>query len=81
MAVPIRTCVGCRARSPQTEMTRLAVDGAHIINSRTAPGRGAWLHPRSSCFDLAQRRKVWSRAFRQTGLTMSHPPALVQDSE
>ncbi len=26
------------------------------------PGRGAWLHPRPECFELAVRRKAFGRA-------------------
>ena len=32
----------------------------------TAPGRGAHLHPTTGCFDLAVRRKAFSRALRIT---------------
>jgi predicted RNA-binding protein YlxR (DUF448 family) len=28
------------------------------------PGRGAWLHPTSECFELAVRRKAFGRALR-----------------
>nr|WP_267896177.1 YlxR family protein [Intrasporangium calvum] len=28
------------------------------------PGRGAWLHPRTDCFELAVRRKAFGRALR-----------------
>jgi predicted RNA-binding protein YlxR (DUF448 family) len=35
----------------------------------TAPGRGAHLHPTSECYDLAVRRKAFTRALRLgTGL-------------
>lgn len=30
----------------------------------TAPGRGAHLHPTTGCYDLAVRRKAFSRALR-----------------
>lgn len=32
----------------------------------TAPGRGAHVHPTSGCYDLAVRRKAFSRALRLT---------------
>ena len=32
----------------------------------TAPGRGAHLHPTTGCYDLAVRRKAFSRALRLT---------------
>lgn len=35
----------------------------------TAPGRGAHLHPTTACYELAVRRRAFSRALRlETGL-------------
>jgi len=31
---------------------------------RSLPGRGAWLHPRMRCLELAERRHAFSRALR-----------------
>jgi predicted RNA-binding protein YlxR (DUF448 family) len=31
------------------------------------PGRGAWIHPRIECLDLAERRKAVSRSLRVSG--------------
>ncbi len=37
--------------------------------SGTAPGRGAHLHPAATCYELAVRRRAFSRALRlETGL-------------
>jgi predicted RNA-binding protein YlxR (DUF448 family) len=33
----------------------------------TAPGRGAHLHPTTGCYDLAVRRKAFTRALRLEG--------------
>jgi predicted RNA-binding protein YlxR (DUF448 family) len=33
----------------------------------TAPGRGAHLHPSTECYDLAVRRKAFTRALRCEG--------------
>jgi predicted RNA-binding protein YlxR (DUF448 family) len=33
----------------------------------TAPGRGAHLHPTTECYDLAVRRKAFTRALRHAG--------------
>jgi predicted RNA-binding protein YlxR (DUF448 family) len=30
------------------------------------PGRGAWLHPRLACLDLADQRRAFPRALRIT---------------
>jgi hypothetical protein len=34
---------------------------------RSAPGRGAWLHPNLSCAEQAQRRRAFARALRVPG--------------
>ncbi len=34
---------------------------------RSAPGRGAHLHPSSACLELAVRRKAFTRALRVEG--------------
>ena len=31
------------------------------------PGRGAWIHPDSACFALAERKRVFGRALRTSG--------------
>ena len=63
---PTRTCVGCRATRPQSELVRVArlPDGALMVG-RTLPGRGAWLCAGSvACFEAAVKRKAFARALR-----------------
>ena len=64
---PERTCVACRAIGPATEMVRLAwpegAAGPRV--DRTAPGRGAWLHPTDACLE-ALRVSDLARAFRRS---------------
>ncbi|HET7734552.1 MAG TPA: YlxR family protein [Nocardioidaceae bacterium] len=69
MGTPVRTCVGCRARVPVTELLRVvARDGAVLPDvRRTAPGRGAHVHPTPDCVELAVRRRAFPRAFRVPG--------------
>jgi predicted RNA-binding protein YlxR (DUF448 family) len=46
------------------------------------PGRGAWLHPRSSCFEQAVRRKAFPRALRlQAGVDVSTLAAHLEQAE
>ncbi|MDR0488420.1 MAG: YlxR family protein [Propionibacteriaceae bacterium] len=66
MSAPIRTCVGCRTCAPQSDLIRLAWDGCTVVISRTASGRGAWLHPEQACLDQANRRRTITRALRIT---------------
>jgi predicted RNA-binding protein YlxR (DUF448 family) len=42
---------------------------------RSAPGRGAWLHPDPACAQLAQRRRAYARALRVPG-TVDPAPVL-----
>jgi predicted RNA-binding protein YlxR (DUF448 family) len=63
---PIRSCIGCRRKATQDELTRVArrPDGSLGIG-RTLHGRGAWLCTGSlQCFELAVRRKAFSKALR-----------------
>ena len=59
---PVRTCVGCRRRDEQSAMLRVARGAAGLVVSRTAAGRGAWVHP--GCGQVALRRKAFPRALR-----------------
>jgi len=70
--VPQRTCVGCRAKRPQTQLVRCALtaDGAPVI-SRTAPGRGAWLclgttTTANPCLQQAIKRRGFDRAWKRS---------------
>jgi predicted RNA-binding protein YlxR (DUF448 family) len=66
---PIRTCVGCRRRVARTELLRAVVVEDRVVPDPQGrlPGRGASLHPDPGCLDLAERRRVFPRAFRLPG--------------
>src|ERR1700677_461791 len=66
---PVRTCVGCKACAAKSSLLRLVVAGDGIVPDPQArqPGRGAYLHPSLACFELAQRRRAFSRALRVPG--------------
>ncbi|GAA2517287.1 YlxR family protein [Streptomyces gobitricini] len=68
-ACPERTCVGCRERAAKHDLLRIVVImGECAPDPRgTLPGRGAYVHPASVCFDLAVRRRAFPRAFRVQG--------------
>ncbi|WP_372789202.1 YlxR family protein [Paraconexibacter sp.] len=65
-ARPTRTCVGCRAARPQTDLVRLAAHRGSVVvdRSRRLPGRGAYVCGRP-CLDQAIRRRALPRALRQ----------------
>ncbi|MBA3419882.1 MAG: YlxR family protein [Geodermatophilaceae bacterium] len=73
---PIRTCVGCRQRSPVSELLRVVAVGDDMGSAgyrlspdpgRRLAGRGAHVHPASDCLDLAERRRAFGRALRLIG--------------
>ena len=53
----------------KSSLLRLVVAGDGIVPDPQArqPGRGAYLHPSLACFELAQRRRAFSRALRVSG--------------
>lgn len=74
--MPTRTCVGCRRSDDQTAMWRIAASGESPVLSRTAPGRGAWLH--AGCGALALRRRAIPRALRMPTIDPAALAALVE---
>ena len=58
-ATPVRTCVGCRCKSPKGELIRLVSSGEGTLKVDPQghyPGRGAYIHPSKDCWLKAQRR-------------------------
>ena len=51
--VPQRTCVGCREVLPKRSLIRIVrtTDGVRIDPTSKAPGRGAYLHDRRTCWE------------------------------
>ncbi|RHW26994.1 YlxR family protein [Nocardioides immobilis] len=77
---PVRTCIGCRKRAARSELLRVTAgsdaNGHAVVvpdPDGTAPGRGAHVHPTPGCYDLAVRRKAFSRALRVEGGLSSAP--------
>jgi predicted RNA-binding protein YlxR (DUF448 family) len=62
---PVRTCVGCREEGSKSTLRRLvrAPDGTVAVDpAGRAAGRGAYLHSRLACLELAKRRRALERA-------------------
>lgn len=80
MTGPVRTCVGCRQRAAKSELLRVtagSVGGQPAVVPDpvgAAPGRGAHLHPTTECYDLAVRRKAFTRALRLSAGGLSSAP-------
>lgn len=64
--LPVRTCIGCRARVAVSELLRVVLVGDELRPDpgRQLLGRGASVHPDPGCLDLAERRRAFGRAFR-----------------
>ena len=78
---PVRTCIGCRERAAKAELLRVTagsdVDGRPAVvpdPASTRPGRGAHLHPTIACYDLAVRRRAFTRALRRPGEGLDTAP-------
>lgn len=71
--VPIRTCIGCRVRAAAAELLRVVAAPGRTATAvvpdprHRAAGRGAWVHPRPDCVELAERRRAFGRALRVSG--------------
>ncbi|GAB3783113.1 YlxR family protein [Nocardioides ungokensis] len=86
-SVPVRTCIGCRRRTTKRELLRVTVgsdaNGHPAVvpdPAGSAPGRGAHLHPTTGCYDLAVRRKAFTRALRARNGLSSAPVGDYLDS-
>ncbi|MGD0805966.1 MAG: YlxR family protein [Anaerolineales bacterium] len=55
--VPQRMCIGCREALAKRALVRVArtPDGVKIDPTGKAPGRGAYVHDRSACWEAALR--------------------------
>ena len=81
MAVPIRTCIGCRRRDAAAEMVRLRLrlqpghppgqeagqepGQIEVVVAEFSTGRGASLHAQPACLEKGLRSDVLSRAFKR----------------
>lgn len=77
---PMRRCVGCMESHPQREMIRIVLQDGVLVPDpeRNLSGRGVYLCPKESCWELARRKRGFSRAFRQ-GLPDETVQALIEE--
>ncbi|MEE9216668.1 MAG: YlxR family protein [Anaerolineales bacterium] len=63
--IPQRTCVGCREVLPKRSLIRIVrtPEGVRIDPTSKAPGRGAYLHDRRSCWERGLKGSL-SKALR-----------------
>lgn len=54
---PVRTCAGCGARAPRSQMRRFALASDAGLEWRRAGGRGSYLHESGECAQKFVARK------------------------
>ncbi|MEE9277670.1 MAG: YlxR family protein [Dehalococcoidia bacterium] len=66
--IPERTCIACRTKGPKREFVRIvrAEAGVEVDPSGRAPGRGAYLCNRASCWRTAETGRSLAQALRTT---------------
>jgi len=63
---PVRTCVGCGRKAPQSELLRFTAQAGSLAHGRTLPGRAAYTCRRLSCFERAVAQRAFNRTLRRT---------------
>ncbi len=60
---PKRMCVACREMSPKAELVRIVkADGEVVFDDNCSMGgRGAYVHRRTECVRLAQKKHAFER--------------------
>jgi predicted RNA-binding protein YlxR (DUF448 family) len=73
VTAPERTCIGCRGRGEKGQLLRLVNRATVLVvdADQTEPGRGAYVHRRAGCVDLAVRRRAVGRALRTPSVDAS----------
>ena len=69
--IPIRTCVACRETDEKRDLMRVVrqPDGSVVYDPKgKTSGRGAYVCARTSCVELAQKRKQLERSLKVSGI-------------
>jgi len=64
MSRPVRTCVGCGRKAPQSELRRFVTKDGRLTPGRTEPGRGVYTCRRLACFERAADKRAFARVLR-----------------
>jgi predicted RNA-binding protein YlxR (DUF448 family) len=67
--IPIRTCISCGVKRSKEDLVRLVLDpetgGVRVDRGGNAPGRGAYVCERRSCWERLGSGNRLARAFRR----------------
>ena len=66
MSEPVRSCIGCGRKAPQSELLRFVAKDGRLIAGGNEPGRGAYTCRRLSCFERAVARRAFNRTLRRS---------------
>ena len=64
MTEPVRSCIGCGRKAPQSEVLRFVARNGFVVPGRNEHGRGAYTCRRLSCFERAVTRRAFARTLR-----------------
>jgi hypothetical protein len=78
--VPIRTCLGCGRKAPQTELVRFVAHDGVLTRSRSGEGRGAYTCRRLACFERAASKRAFNRVLRTPVRIETSPEAIYTDA-
>lgn len=62
---PIRSCVGCGRKAPQSELLRFVAENGRLVPGANRAGRGAYTCKRLACFERAIGRRAFNRTLRR----------------
>jgi predicted RNA-binding protein YlxR (DUF448 family) len=65
MTEPIRSCIGCGRKAPQSDLLRFVAKEGVLVAGAGEPGRGAYTCRRLSCFERALARRAFNRTLRR----------------
>lgn len=78
--LPMRTCIGCQESKPKRELVRVVhtpSGSVEVDATGKKAGRGAYLCPKKSCWELAFKKHAIQRALKAE-LTAENMQALQQ---
>ena len=65
MTEPIRSCIGCDRKAPQSDLLRFVAKQGVLVAGAGEPGRGAYTCRRLACFERAVARRAFNRTLRR----------------
>lgn len=66
--IPERMCIACRGMYPKSELIRIVKTDSEVVfdENQKILSRGIYLCKKEECIKLAQKKKAFERAFKNT---------------